>query len=634
MSLLVVAVAAAGLLAPQAAAVADTDDAGGSSAQQNAEQYASDRAKAEAEEGLVHAAKPQTAPDASGPVASAFAGIPVDKTKFNAGNLMSDAVFYNGDAMTAAQVQSFLNTQVGTCNPDNKPNVQPCLKSYTTDSSSRPADAMCSGYTAATGETAATIIYKVGLSCGINQGVLVALLQKEQGLVTDDWPSATQYQFATGYACPDDPTGSHPVGCDPDTAGFFAQVYGAAWQFKRYANPAGTTDYFTWYPVGQVSDILYNHDATLGCGSAPVAIWNKATAALYYYTPYQPDDAAISDFFGNGDTCSEYGNRNFWGAYTQWFGDPNAGSVPTSARLAGIDRYATAVEVSKATYPTASIPSGVEAVYIANGLGFADALAAAPAAGGGTAGFRGPLLLTQQAALPASTLTEVKRLKPSHIYVVGGSGVVSDGVAAQLAGLAPTSRLSGIDRYATARAVAEKAFGSSSDTAYIATGMDFPDALSAGAAAGAHGEPVLMINGTLGAPDTATVQALHAMGITTVKIVGGTGVVSAGIQSGLSDAGFTVTRLSAVDRYGTSDAVNADAFPTAPPTTYFATALSFPDALAGAAAAGSRGSPLYVSRPTCVTADAATGALRSGSLALLGGTAVLGTQIGMLSVCR
>jgi putative cell wall-binding protein len=630
-ALIVSAFVVTGLALPQTAAFADTDDHGASS--QKAQDYEAAREAAAESDGLVHATKQTPADKAQGLSARALTATgSVDKALFTVGNLMSDAVFFNGSSMTATAVQDFLNTQVGACNPDHKPNVQECLKAYRSASESRPADAMCAGYTGLGSETAAEIIAKVGVSCGINQGVLLALLQKEQGLVTDDWPSATQYQFATGYECPDTPG----IGCDPDTEGLFAQLYGAAWQFKRYGNPPGTTNYFTWYPVGQVSDILFSSDSSLNCGSAPVAIWNKATAALYYYTPYQPDQAAINDFFGDGDACSEYGNRNFWGSYSQWFGNPNAGTVPTVARLAGVDRYATAVAASQSAYPSPG--TGVPAVYVANGLGFADALAAAPAA----AKRNGPLLLVQQNSIPASTLAELKRLKPQTIYVAGGVGVVSDAVVQQLHQLAPypsqpstpTLRLSGIDRYATARAVAQNAFGSGAHTAYIATGLDFPDALSAGAAAGALGMPVLLVNGTQTAPDAATVQILRDMGITSVKLVGGTGVVSPGIASGLSTAGFTVTRLSAIDRYGTSNAVNADAFPAAPPKTYFATAFSFPDALAGAAVAGHQKSPLYVSRPACVTPDAATGALRSGAIALLGGPLVLGADVGKLTVCR
>lgn len=45
-----------------------------------------------------------------------------------------------------------------------------------------------------------------------------------------------------------------------------------------------------------------------------------ATAALYNYTPYTPNGAALSNMYGTGDRCSEYGNRNFWRIFNDWFG--------------------------------------------------------------------------------------------------------------------------------------------------------------------------------------------------------------------------------------------------------------------------------------------------------------------------
>ena len=143
---------------------------------------------------------------------------PVVASAFTAGDLMSDAVFYNGTAWTAAQVQTFLNSQVPTCRTGYK-----CLKNYaqSTQGLSHP---LCN-YVGKSSETAAQIIANVGTACGINPKVLIALLQKEQGLVTDTWPSQTQYDKATGWLCPDTSE------CDSTSAGFFRQVLGAAWQF-------------------------------------------------------------------------------------------------------------------------------------------------------------------------------------------------------------------------------------------------------------------------------------------------------------------------------------------------------------------------------------------------------------------
>jgi putative cell wall-binding protein len=595
----------AGMLAVATPATA----AGGDPQQNQAKYYAKLSARA-ATEGI---SSPTAGTDAPGVQAAVAAtSNPVVASAFTAGDLMSDAVFYNGTAWNAAQVQTFLNSQVPTCRSGYT-----CLKSYSESTLGLSHD-LCN-YTGASSETAAQIIARVGAACGINPQVLITLLQKEQGLVTDTWPSQTQYDQATGWLCPD------TSACDSSSAGFFKQVLGAAWQFIQY----GTDPSFNWYPVGQVTNILYSPDCTT---SAPVAIWNKATAALYYYTPYQPDPAALANFFGTGDKCSEYGNRNFWGLFTQWFGNPTAGNTPTMTRSAGIDRYATAVSVSAAAYPASAVP--VDAVYIASGTNFPDALGAAPAAA--VPGRKGPLLLVAPTAIPSTVIAELKRLKPKKIYVAGGTGAVSAGVATQLRSYvaAPSDvvRLSGIDRYETSRVIAQNAFTTAS-TAYIATGLDFPDALSAGAAAGAHGAPVILVNGTAKTVDAKTKALLIALHVSTVKIVGGTGVVSAAYETDLKTF-VTTQRLSGPGRYDTSVAVNADAFPGATPKTYLSTGLTFPDALAGAAAAGAAQSPLYVVPSTCVAAGAARSALAtSPGFTLLGGTAVLGAGVAKLTIC-
>ncbi|WP_139824688.1 hypothetical protein [Agreia pratensis] len=229
---------------------------------------------------------------------------------FNAGNIISDAKFFDGNAMDAGGVQNFLNAQVPSCRAGYT-----CLKSYTENTWTRAADAMCGQYNGAGSESSAQIIAKVGQVCGISQKVLLVLLQKEQSLVTDTWPDAGQFRSATGFACPD------TAPCDSQYYGFYNQVYKAAWQYKRYTNPPGTSAFFTWFPVGAVSNVRYHPNAD--CGSSPVLIQNQATAALYYYTPYQPNASALSNLYGGqNDGCSSYGNRNFWRLYWDWFGSP------------------------------------------------------------------------------------------------------------------------------------------------------------------------------------------------------------------------------------------------------------------------------------------------------------------------
>lgn len=248
---------------------------------------------------------------------------PATLVGFTPGNIMSDAVFFDKSTMTAASIQSFFNSRVSNCQSGYT-----CLKDYRQNTPNRAADRYCNGYTGGSNESAATIIYKVSQSCGINPQVLVVMLQKEQGLVTHTWPSDWRYDAALGQGCPD------TAPCDPAFRGFFYQIYGAARQMQIYAEGI----YFTWYAPGNTWNIRYHPNVS--CGSSPVYIANIATAALYYYTPYQPNAAALAAGYGEGNSCSAYGNRNFYNYFTDWFGStqsstcapPNGGT--RSATLA------------------------------------------------------------------------------------------------------------------------------------------------------------------------------------------------------------------------------------------------------------------------------------------------------------
>ena len=241
----------------------------------------------------------------NGPAKMSLAG-------FNPGNIISDAVFTDRSTMTEAQIQTFFNSKVKTCRAGYT-----CLKDYRTTSVTRPADNYCRGYAGAANESAARIIYRVAQACDINPQVLIVMLQKEQGLINHTWPSQWRYDAALGQACPD------TAPCDPKFVGFFHQIYGAARQMQIYMEGR----YFQWYKAGQTWQIQWHPDRAR-CGTGPVYIANKATEALYYYTPYQPNAAAMRAGYGTGDSCSSYGNRNFYNYFTDWFGSTQKPPAP------------------------------------------------------------------------------------------------------------------------------------------------------------------------------------------------------------------------------------------------------------------------------------------------------------------
>jgi putative cell wall-binding protein len=154
-------------------------------------------------------------------------------------------------------------------------------------------------------------------------------------------------------------------------------------------------------------------------------------------------------------------------------------------RLEGVDRFATAVAISRDSFNP-----GVPAVFVATGASFPDALAAGPAA----IKVGGPVLLTHPGSLPASTRAELVRLAPQAVYLLGGATAVGEAVrqAMQQATGRTVVRLAGADRYATAVAISAKFF-SGPRSVYLATGANFPDALSAVPAAGRVGSPLLLV---------------------------------------------------------------------------------------------------------------------------------------------
>ena len=696
--------------------------------------------------------------------------------------IISDAEFFDGSAMTAAQVQVFLNEKNASCVP--AAGGPACIKDFTADLPAMAADRYCKAVPGKARATAAEIIAAAGQACGISQKVLLVMLQKEQGLVTRTRPTQRHFDAALGQSCPD------TAPCDPRAAGFVNQMYLGARQQQLYVQNPG------WYNYrpGRVNTIQWHPDRA--CGTSQVYIENQATANLYIYTPYRPNIAALAAGTGTGDDCSAYGNRNFYNYYQQWFkgagaaaakiapctlppaseisarsdklvvntpslnartapttacgtgatslgsgtvvqatgtygawtrasvngqqmwlstkylstrlplvpGTPSisgkavAGQILTAAtgtwsptptsfsyqwkrdgaaiagatgatyrvtnddatrritvtvtanvpgyglqakdsstvsargfgadRLAGLDRYETAVQVSQKSFP-----DGAKTVYLVVGTDFADALAAAPLA----AANDGALLLTRPGGLPQSTEAELKRLAPKSVVIVGGTGVVDAGMPERLRTLLGSplnvERIGGADRYETARLIAAK-FGSTS-TVYVATGRDYADALGAAAIAGGRGVPVILVKGEQGRLDEQTLRTVAALGAKDVVIAGAEGAVSRGIADHLASRGLAINRYGGIDRYATNAALNNASFGAGTGSVVLATGRDFPDALTGAVLAADRKVPIFVNRGGCVTGETADFLLNKGgtSFTLVGGDGVMNASVGRFQRC-
>jgi hypothetical protein len=268
------------------------------------------------------AAPVASAPDSSAPVSSApVSSAPVSPapvssappgSAFDPGFIISDAVMFDYKAMSIAQIDEFLDSKVATCAASSP---QPCLKDYTANTRDVKAVAnRCPGnIVGAKNQTAGQIIYAVAQACEVNPKALIVTLQKEQGLVTATSTSASRYDRAMGYGCPD------TAPCDSEYFGFFNQMYQAAYAFNKYTKSPSQ------YPAYQPGTRKIQYHPTASCGSQTVVIRNKATTALYTYTPYTPNEASLANPYATGDKCSSYGNRNFWLYYNDWFGSSIAG---------------------------------------------------------------------------------------------------------------------------------------------------------------------------------------------------------------------------------------------------------------------------------------------------------------------
>jgi len=262
---------------------------------------------------------------------------------------------------------------------------------------------------------------------------------------------------------------------------------------------------------------------------------------------------------------------------------------PGTTRIAGYDRFQTSIETAKLYEP------GVPVAFISLGTNFPDALSASAAA----AILGGPLLTTSGDTIPDRILQELQRLDPAKIYVTGDAKSISDSIVHALEGIAPTTRLGGVDRYDTGRRIVSAAF-SESEHAIIATGRTFPDALAATGAAGSRKAPVILVDGLQSAVPEQTLTSLTRLGVRTISIVGDEKSVSGAIQTQLESLGFSVTRYGGAGRYDTAVLVNDAYFYSQTDVSFLTDGTNYPDALAAAAVAGRLGAPIFTTPQQCM----------------------------------
>lgn len=245
-------------------------------------------------------------------------------------------------------------------------------------------------------------------------------------------------------------------------------------------------------------------------------------------------------------------------------------------RLGGTDRIGTSVTISQEGWSSADV------VVLATAEDFPDALAAAPFA----KQYSAPILLTDPNQLSQATADEIKRLNPSTIALIGGTGAISQGIEDELkAQDKECVRIAGQDRYQTSLEIAQ--YLDAPQDVFIVSGENFPDALSIASYAAAHGDAIILSEQD-GLGNDA-LEYIQALGVANSYLIGGTGVLSQDIEQHVPNP----QRIAGQDRYETNFKV-LSTFDFDFTYTFFATGTNFPDALSGSALAEKVDAPIIL----------------------------------------
>ena len=183
--------------------------------------------------------------------------------------------------------------------------------------------------------------------------------------------------------------------------------------------------------------------------------------------------------------------------------------------MSGKDRYETSTKISKTGWN-----SGAKNVVIVNGneKNMVDGLSATPFATIKDA----PVLLSNGKTLPASTISELKRLNPTNVYVIGGTASMPESVVSSIKSntKATVTRIGGSTRYETSLAIA-KQIDKIADVSkvYISSGTGEVDALSIASVAGREKAPILLTN--VNSIDNKTYDFIRSESIKDAYFIGG-----------------------------------------------------------------------------------------------------------------
>ncbi|MDQ0482422.1 cell wall-binding repeat-containing protein [Guptibacillus hwajinpoensis] len=247
-------------------------------------------------------------------------------------------------------------------------------------------------------------------------------------------------------------------------------------------------------------------------------------------------------------------------------------------RVAGEDRYETAALISKSGWE-----NGSKVVVVARGDNFADALAGSPLA----KKVEAPILLSKSNSLPDVTSSELQRLKTEKVILLGGVEALSNSVKGVIEDMGITvERIGGEDRYDTSIKIAERI--GSKETAVMATGLDFADALAIAPYAAEKQYPILLTR-----PDRLNESVdEYVDDFADTIVVGGVNAVSTKVEEKLPSP----LRLAGETRYETAAAIISHFYETNN-HVYVSTGREFADALSGSLLAAKEGTAVMLVAP-------------------------------------
>ncbi len=280
-----------------------------------------------------------------------------------------------------------------------------CLKDFYQNPSNMQSN-YGTGVIPAGARSAAQLIHDAAQNQNVNPQVYMVLLQKEQSLIGDNWPWPDQYDKATGNNCPD------TAPCNPAYAGFWRQVNNAGAQFNYYVN---NFDQYNYAP-GWNSILLHPNTA---CGRRDIFIENAFTAALYIYTPYTPNEAALANMYGTGDGCSSYGNRNFWRIFSDWFGSTtylDANSIRNNIPVTIVANAPASPAVGQQITYTVSFKNNFASELHLDGVGVVGRAGSMTSGANRDFGWQGPITLSAGETRQFSFTTTIWDIGSIHIW--------------------------------------------------------------------------------------------------------------------------------------------------------------------------------------------------------------------------